>query len=144
VGIIIQSTRSTPSPPVVELTLANPGTAYSARQGNRDPARGPIGMGAPSPDGPDQCPSPYSSGSEGNCSTEQSARLPDEQILGSGCFRPGGHQQRVCDIWGKAGTDRPADTQQNLLFLLAYDQGPGVQYAHARRHYEEKHQVAGL
>ncbi|CAB0036321.1 unnamed protein product [Trichogramma brassicae] len=118
--------------------------ADAAGQGNRHPPRRPIGMGETSAPGAVERPSLGSRRRQGDRSTEQSSGLPGEKLPRCGRVRSGGHIERLGDLWREAGADRPIDTQQDLLLLLAHDQGSGVEYADARRDPRQEHSTGRL
>lgn len=54
------------------------------------------------------------------------------------------YQRSVGDFRCEASAGRLADTRQDLLHVLAHDQGAGVQHAPARRDSREKYSSGGL
>lgn len=101
-------------------------------------------MGASSTLGAVERPSADPGRRQGHCPAQQPSGLPGEQLPGGRGLGSGGHKQRLCHIRSQAGANRSPDTKQDLLLLLAHDQGPGVEHAHARRHPRQEHPASGL
>lgn len=71
-------------------------------------------------------------GSEGDRATQQSKSISCSGLSSSGRSTPGGHQLSLGHFRCEAGAYGSINTQQNVLFLLAYYQGPREQHASLR------------